>query len=90
MADIQYFLREYDDLVSSVLDSTHQFYANSLARWFALIDDTSPSSKIVASLEALSDFDAWHDELKLRRQSSGMGGSALNLPDDKNAGLERC
>jgi hypothetical protein len=87
MADMQDFLQEYDDLVSSVLDATHQFYASSLARWFALIDDTSPSSKIVSSLEALSDFDAWYDDLQLRRQSSGMGGSPLNLPDDKNAAL---
>jgi hypothetical protein len=87
MAGMQDFLQEYDDLVSSVPNATHQFYASNLANWFALIDETSPSSKIVASLEALSDFDAWYDDLNLRRQSSGMGGSPLNLPDDKNAAI---
>jgi hypothetical protein len=81
---ISELLQEYDDLVSTIAGANHRLYQTSLAQWFSLIDATSDFARVVSGLEALSDFDAWYEDLQRRQKSAG---ADLHLPNDQNAAL---
>jgi hypothetical protein len=80
-------LKHYDELADVVANSTSHFYQENLARLFSLIDAIPEFSSTAHKLEALSDFDAWYNELENRRKSHGMVLPGFNLPSNPDGAV---